>query len=350
MPKTDISLLYGQYNSLVKNDNNITISQTIPFPTVFSANAALGNEKIKSSQIQVMVVQNELVFQVKTLYTNLQYLYSKEKLLLEQDSINMGFVKSAILKYKTGEGNLLAKVTAETQLKDIQNLLAQNQSDIEIYTSKLQILLSSGNEIQIADRQLKESRNPLLADSIALNENPNLAYLRQQVNVAAKLQRVELAKALPDLTLGYFNQSLTGIHNNVLYGNDKRFQGFQVGLAVPIFYRSYSAKGKAAEIGKDLAQNELYLQKQGIVGHYQQAIKEYAKHSARHDYFQSSAMTNAAQLLKNSTIAYQHGEIGYSEYLINLKQVNTIKENRLLALLEVNQSINQIEFLTGNIK
>ncbi len=350
IPKTDVSLLYGQYNSLVKNDNNITISQTIPFPTVFSANAALGNEKIKSSQIQLAVAKNELIFQVKTVYTNLQYLYSKEKLLLEQDSINMGFVKSASLKYKTGEGNLLEKVTAETQLKDVQNLLAQNRSDIEIHNNKLLTLLGIANGAEIADRQLKENQAPLLADTVALKENPNLVYLRQQVNVAAKQQRVELAKALPDITLGYFNQSLTGFHNDVFYGSDKRFQGFQVGVAVPVFYKSYSAKGKAAAIGKDIAENELYLQKQGIGGQYQQVMKEYAKNSARYAYFHGQAMANATLILKNSHIAYQNGEIGYSEYLINLKQVNTIKENHLMALLQVNQSINQIEFLTGNIK
>ncbi|MES2622598.1 MAG: efflux RND transporter permease subunit, partial [Bacteroidota bacterium] len=90
MPKTDVSLLYGQYNSLVKNDNNITISQTIPFPTLFSANASLGKERIKASEYQLAATKNELIFKVKTVYTNLQYLYSKERLLQSQDSIYSG--------------------------------------------------------------------------------------------------------------------------------------------------------------------------------------------------------------------------------------------------------------------
>ena len=350
IPKTDVSLLYGQYNSLVKHDNNLSISQTIPFPTVFSANAALGNEKIKASQIQLSITKNELVFQVKTVYTNLQYLYSKEKLLLQQDSINMGFVKSAALKYKTGEGSLLEKVTAETQLKDVQNLLAQNQSDIEIYTSQLLTLLGVAKGTEIADKQLKETQISLETDTNALKENPHLAYLRQHINVATKQQRVEQVKALPDITLGYFNQSLTGVHNEVYYGSDKRFQGFQVGVALPIFYKPYSARSKAAVISKSIAENDLLLQQQNIGGQYQQAIKEYAKNKARYAYFQESAMTNAALILKNSNMAYQNGEIGYSEYLTNLKHVNAIKENNLLALLQVNQSINHIEFLTGNIK
>jgi cobalt-zinc-cadmium resistance protein CzcA len=353
MPKTNVSMLYGQYNSLVKNDNNFTISQTIPFPTLFSANAALGDERIKASQFQVASTKNELIYQVKTVYTNLQYLYSKEKLLLQQDSIYKGFVKSASLKYKTGEGNLLEKVAAETQLKEVLSQLEQNSADIEIYNNQLSTLL--GNQVSgITEKYLKENNITPLTDSVSVKENPVLAYFRQQIVIADKQRKVELAKALPDITLGYFNQSLTGFQNvngnEVFFGQNKRFQGFQVGLAIPLFYKSYSAKAKAAAISKDMATNDLDLQESKLSGQYQQVLREYLKNKERYAYFQTSALNNAALILKNSRIAYQNGEVGYSEYLLNLKQVNTIYEGHLMALLQVNQSINHIDFLIGNIK
>ncbi len=350
MPKTDISMMYGQYNSLIKNDKNFTLSQTIPFPTLFSANSALGDERIKASQFQVASTKNELVYQVKTVYTNLQYLYSKDKLLLQQDSIYKGFVKSASLKYKTGEGNLLEKVAAETQLKEVQSQLEQNRADIEIYNSQLATLL--GSMINISEKDLKEKSIVPVSDSASVKDNPLLAYFRQQIVIADKQRKVELAKALPDITLGYFNQSLTGFQNvngsEVYFGQDKRFQGFQVGLAFPLFYKSYSAKAKAAAISKDIATSDLDLQERRLTGQYQQVLREYIKNKDRYGYFQSSALPNAALILKNSRIAYQNGEIGYSEYLLNLKQVNTIYESNLMALLQLNQSINHIEFLTGN--
>ncbi|RZL18981.1 MAG: hypothetical protein EOO89_04650, partial [Pedobacter sp.] len=80
---------------------------------------------------------------------------------------------------------------------------------------------------------------------------------------------------------------------------------------------------------------------------YQQAYQSYLKSKDRFDYFNNSALSNAALILKNSRLAYQNGEIGYTEYLLNLKQVNTIQENHLLAMLELNQSINKIEYLIG---
>jgi len=351
MPKTEMSLLYGQYNSLVKNDNNITISQSIPFPTLFSANVALGKERIKASEYQLAASKNELIFKVKTVYANLQYLYSKERLLQSQDSIYSGFLKSAAMKYKTGEGTKLEQVTAETQLKDVQNLLEQNRSDIMIYRGQLSVLLGKP-VVALTDPYLSESAIPILGDTSLISINPNISYLRQQLAVAEKQRKVELAKALPDFTVGYFNQSLTGFQNvngaEVLYGSGKRFQGFQFGIAVPIFYSSFSAKAKAAAVTKEIAANDLDLSLKQTQGQYAQALNEYLKNSARFRYFKTSALANAALILKNSRIAYQNGEIGYAEYLLNLKQVNAIQENHLMVLLQLNQSINQIEYLTGN--
>lgn len=353
LPKTDVGLLYGQYNSLVKNDNNFTVSQTLPFPTLFSANSALGNERVKASEYKMASTKNELVYQVKSVYTHLQYLYAKEKLLNEQDSIYKGFLKSASMKYKTGEGTLLEKVTAETQLKEVQNLLEQNRLDIAIYQSQLQYLVNSKEELILEDQYLKEKSIPLEADSSLIHGNPELAYLKQQVVVAAKQRKVEQAKALPDITVGYFNQSLSGFQtvngSEVYFGNDKRFQGFQLGLSIPLFYKAYASKAKAASINKEIAGNELTLRQQQFKSQYQQSLNEYLKNKERYAYFKDSAGSNAALILKNSRLAYQNGEIGYSEYLLNLKQANSIFEGRLMALLQLNQSINQIEFLTGKI-
>jgi len=352
MPKTDVSVLYGQYNSVVKNDNNFSITQSIPFPTLFAANSALGTEHVKASKLMVAATKNDLIFQVKSVYINLQYFHSKNRLLAAQDSIYQGFLKSAALRYKTGEGTLLEKVAAETQLQDIQNLSKQNLSDLLIYSSQFATLLGSNQTIQLSEQFLNSTpKMSFMTDSTATGANPTLSYLRQLVLVADKKRKVETAKALPDVTIGYFNQSLTGFQNvngtEVFYGSNKRFQGVQLGLSLPIFFSAYSAKAKAATISKSIAENELVVQQRSLDSQYQQAFQGYLKSKDRYDYFASSALANAALILKNSRLAYQNGEIGYAEYLLNLKQVNTIQESHLLAMLELNQSINKIEYLIG---
>src|SRR5688572_5119841 len=70
LPKTEVSLLYGQYNSYVRNDNNITITQSIPF-SVMGSQGALNRARVISEEKQKAVTENEVVLQVKQVYHQL---------------------------------------------------------------------------------------------------------------------------------------------------------------------------------------------------------------------------------------------------------------------------------------
>ncbi|MGC3946205.1 MAG: hypothetical protein QM762_17095 [Chryseolinea sp.] len=72
--KTNVVYMRGQYNSFAKDDNNVTVSQMTPFPTVFGAQSNLNRSLIEGSELQKSTVQNELLFQVKQAYYQLVYL------------------------------------------------------------------------------------------------------------------------------------------------------------------------------------------------------------------------------------------------------------------------------------
>jgi len=351
IPKTEISGQFGQINSYIKNDNNFGISQTIPFPTVLTANASLGNALIKSSELKANITKNELVFQIKKTYLQLQYLYTKQSLLKKQDSIYQGFLKSASLRYKTGESTLLEQSTAETQLYETQNILKENDANIQIYLSQLQTLLGSEQAVSIANKELTEQTFSVTNDEKATSGNPVLSYIQQQIEVADKQKKVESAKMLPDITVGYFNQSLIGAPINAtsaeLATSSDRFQGFHLGLSIPIFFGSYDAKIKSASINKEIAQTALENNQIHLKGQYEQAIQEFQKSKSSLEYYKTSGLPNANLILTKSQSAYKNGEIGYSENLLNLKTANGIKENYLSAILQYNQSITLLEYLSG---
>ncbi|EOR96163.1 Cobalt-zinc-cadmium resistance protein CzcA [Arcticibacter svalbardensis MN12-7] len=349
--KTDVSLLYGQYNTLNKTDNNVTITQKIPFPTYFSAQAALGNSMIKSSKFKLAATENDLAFQVKSTYFQLQYLMSKKGQLLREDSLYRGFLKSADLRYRTGETNLLEKTTAETQLNELHNQIQQNQADTQIQLEQLTSLLNNENTIVvIADTVLVE-RSFNLSDTISLTNNPSLALIKQQVEIAQNQKRVEVAKALPDITLGYFSQTLIGNQSvngtEVYYGSGDRFQGFQLGISLPIF-SSFKAKVRAAEINAQVAESDYSLQQNNVNRQYRQSVQEYLKNKNSLAYYKSSALANAELILKQIQSAYKSGDISFAEYLISVRDALALRKGYLQALNEYNQSVVQLEFLIGN--
>jgi cobalt-zinc-cadmium resistance protein CzcA len=351
--KTNISLMRGQYNSL-NTDNNISINQSVPFPTVFSSQAKLNTALVKGSELKLQVSQNELISQVKAAYYNLRYLQAEQMLLNTQDSIYSAFSKAAELRLKTGESTLLERTTAETQLMEVRNLQAQNVSDLHIYTAHLQALLNTKNEVQIINSAFTKIDLALPSDSMAFIRNPALTYLKQQIEITNKQKKVEAAKALPDFNLGYFNQSLTGYQNvngtDQYFDGSKRFTGFQIGISIPLWVVPQVARVKAAGINQQVVQNNYDQYLANMQGQYNQAIQEYLKGKNTIAYYEQNALPNADLLIKQADKGFKSGEIGYVEYLQGLKSALSIKATYLRAINQYNQSVIILEFLIGENK
>lgn len=349
--KTDIGVMIGQYNSYKWGDNYFTVSQTIPNPKNFSSQKALGDELIKSADYKKIFTVNELTWNVKQVYYQLMYLHGREQLLKEQDSIYNEFLKSASLRFKTGESNLLEKATAETQLTEIRNQQQQNGADIQSYNYALQQLTGTDTAVNIIADSLEERNFALMNDTAAVNSNPYLAYLQQQINVLQKERDVVAAQRLPDFTFGYFNQSLIGNPVNEtgkLATGGNRFQGFNAGIALSIFNKPIKARIKAAEINKQAAENDLMYNQSLLQSQWQQAIQQYLKDKSSVSYYRSSALKNADLILRQAKLGYQQGDTDYAEYLLAIRNALQIKENYLQNLNQLNQSIIQLEYLAGN--
>ncbi len=338
----------GQYNSIVQDDN-FTLTQTLPFPTAIGSQVKLGKEQLIGSQKNLMVAQNNLVFEVKSVYEQLLYQNALQKLHLTQDSLYADFAKASALRYKTGESNLLEKTTAETQLLEVKNLLKQNEADIQILETKLQALLKSDASVIAAD-----VLNRLLSDSEIsyVENNPQLAYFKQQVNISQQFKKVERNKLMPDILLGYFNQSLVGVQNidgqDQYFGRDKHFQGFQLGFGIPLWFAPHVARSKAAAFQEEASRKNAEYYETSLNSEARQALQELDKNLASLNYYESSALTNADLILSQSRKAYRAGEIGYIEYLQALRNAITIKSNYLIALTQYNHSIIKLQFLSGN--
>ncbi|WP_295125110.1 CusA/CzcA family heavy metal efflux RND transporter [uncultured Chitinophaga sp.] len=348
--KTNIGLQYGQFNS-IKNDNNINISQSIPYPGVFRNRGLLSDARIEGARKNLAVDKNELTYQVRSAYGQLSYFRALQTLYQQQDSIFGSFKKAATLRYETGESNLLESTTAQTQYNEMRNQMEKNEADIRAYTAELQRLLNTSEEVsQPAQNFLPEIYLPDMIDS-ATQANPLIAQQKQQVEIADRTVRLERSLSAPDFTLGYFNQSLIGTQNvngtDVYYGGGKRFQGVQAGIAIPLFFKPYSARIKAAAIDKQVAATQLNLSEVNLKGAFSQAYQELLKNARSMSYYEKDALPNAALLLKQAQLAFQNGEIGYVEYLQSLRTSSDLRFGYLQAINEYNQSVYRIKYLAG---
>ncbi|HEY5749319.1 MAG TPA: TolC family protein [Chryseolinea sp.] len=352
IPKTDVSLMYGQYNSIQKADNNLTIVQSIPFPTTFGTQKELNKAQVESALMRERVSKNELAFQVKLVFNQLLYLKLRRGSLLQQDSLLGDLLRIANVQYKTGEGTLLARTTAETQWSEIQNINARNEADIRIALNHLQLLCQS-SPITDVQGSLDDFIPASEIDSLAFQDNPSLAYTHQQVEIAHWQRKVETARALPDLRVGYFNQTLIGMQNvngqDQYFSASKRFQGFQVGIQIPLWFAPHTARIKAATFAKEVAQKQNEAFALTLAQQYGQAVQEAIKNRNSLAYYTGSALGTAALLINQSRVAFKNGEVDHTALLLNLRQALTIREGYMTAMLQYNQSRIIIDYLNGKM-
>lgn len=349
LPKTSVSLLTGQYNSFTRQDNALTITQTIPF-TVFGSQGNLNSSLVTSSELRKSATENQLIFDVKQVYFRLAFLEARGNLLMQQDSIYNGFYRAASLRYKTGETNLLERTTAETQLNEVRNKIARNEADARATRTQLQVLLNTDFLPGTNPSEWHELPFSLIPDSTALLSNPSISFMKQQTEVAGNLKKLEIARTAPDIVLGFFSQTLidnVDLKTGRIATNSDRFTGFQVGVALPLWFVPYQGRIQAAEYGRLAAQSDYEYYRITVLGQYHQALQQYRKNRSSLDYYNTSALPNADLILKQSETAYRNGEIDYAAYLISLQSAITIKEGYLQTLSDYNQSIIYIESLSG---
>jgi len=352
IPKTSIDGQYGQFNSYSK-DNSFTVSQSFAFPTVYINQNKLAKANIKSSEWQLKTSQLEIATQVKQIYWQLAYLYSKQKLFAYQDSLYTGFQKAAELRAKTGETNRLEMISARSQSLEIKNQLQQINADLVIYNQKLQTILNVETTLYPADTVLHRIDYLPAADKSVLAANPSVSYINQQIEVSRLEKKVESSRILPDLSIGYFSQTMQGTQeiNGVprIFGTGNRFTGIQAGIAIPLWFAPYSAKTKAAKFKEKVAQANAEYYSKSLSGNYRSLMLEFSKNSNSVDYYEKQAIPEADLIIEQATRSYKAGAMDYLDYILSLNRALSIKQSYLDAQNNYNQTIISIDFITGKI-
>ncbi|MES2873806.1 MAG: CusA/CzcA family heavy metal efflux RND transporter [Daejeonella sp.] len=349
LDRTSITYQKGQINSS-NQDNHFLISQKTEFPTVYSSQSRLADQRIKSSERSFAITENDLIRQVKSVYYELVYLRGKERLFTYQDSLYSNLVKASDLRYRTGESNRLEKVTSETQLMELKNAIIQNQADILIAQNRLQTLLNTKERLSVDDLLIKRPLE-IPQDSSAIAQNPYLKFLEQEINVRRSETSLQQARRLPDFTAGYFNQSFQGLQNvNGIPQNftrKDRFMGFQIGIGIPILPGGNKAKINASKISEQIAAANFQYQQTNLQGELQQLIQQYNKHNSALDYYEKSALAQADLIIQNAEKGFKGGEIAYLQYLQSMSISIKIKSDYMQELFLYNQSVLDIENIIG---
>lgn len=347
IPPTEIQGEYGQINSAY-NDSKFIISQSFQFPTIYKRQKALNNEYYKENAFQVALKENELIKQVKEIFFHQVYLKEKEKILIKTDTIYRSFLEKAAFRFAKGESNLLEKIFAETALGKIQMQLKELRRDYDIEKLKWQVLLNQEAEIVPAYTSVKLLFNEDIQMQQILEKNPLLKILQQQKEIAKATTQLEIAKKLPDLSIGYSNASIQGIGaDEIYYKKSNRFNAVQLGVGIPLFTGAQKAKINSSKTLELMSENNLQVAIQQLSNDFKIQLQEFEKNKEMITYYETFALPNAEIMKKTANIQFSTGEINYLIWANLIQNAIIIESEYLDAVNEMNQIINQLHYLAA---
>ncbi len=344
--KTQFGADLGQVNT-ASFDTKFSIAQNFSLPTLYKKQQAVAGTVLLQSQTQTQLQMADIVKLVKQVYLQLQYLAKQKALLQRVDSMYQQFATIAQLRYEKGESSLLEKTTLNNQVQQVHLQKQMLQADESVAILQLQVLLQTAQAFQITDSL---NVRPLLIDTTLLKTHPYWQWQQQQHQLAVQQTALEKAKLLPDVSLGYTNQSFVGWQVNKnrteqYVNGTTRFSAAQLGVAFPLFAKAQKARIQAAKANEAIVQAnvqiaqtdmQLQVQKWGVQQlQYWQALQ----------YYISNALPQSNVMIAHANAHYQTGQISYLEWTTLMTNAFSIHSQYVQTLWQFNQSQIELDYL-----
>jgi heavy metal efflux system protein len=346
LPQTNVTAEVGQINSFYV-DNRFGVSQSLSFPSVYAAKREVQQKEWQAALSTVSLKESEIRKNVSQLFYTILQLQKKEQILQSADSIYDIFLKKATLRLERGESNILEKTTAESLRGNIALQLRNLSQELEITKLQLQYVMNTEEAFELNSGSEILAYN-LPSDSAGISQHPILQLFDNKIKTSESEIKLEKMKLLPDIGLGYFNMTMRGLGaDNVSYSYSTRFSSGQVGIGIPLFFGSQYSKIKALKINRTIAENAYWAQKKNLDVKWEATMKQFQNASQTVDYFKAKALPDAELIIRTARRQFEQGEINYLEWVMLTNQALQTKSNYIDALKNLNESVIELNYLTG---
>lgn len=352
LDKTEIAFSQNPASS-GDTDNGLTFSQSIEFPTVYTARRGQLKAETQAEKSRLNVTSQQLRFEIANVYYAMLYQTHRLQILLQQDSVIQRYCDVARKRYKAGEARQLEFLSADRMRNDNRLEMTKVKNEAENLQMALMALLNTTTPVvPAADNLVIPQSSPMNA---AFNYQQTADAQYQKDLISALDQEVKCAKTgyAPSLSLALRSQLLIDswdpYHINRQRFTEGNFFGFEVTVGVPLFYGATKAKVKAAQKDREVAQLAMQQEQREKERDYKQGYNRLQNAIKRMEYYSGENMAKAKDIERLSTLEYENGEISYVEYAsalqeaidMRLKQAEVVNEynEAVLALMALNNSL-----------
>lgn len=285
----------------------LVASQSFDFPSVYVQKNKLSKSKAASFDRQGAEFRQQILLQAKEICLDL-VLLNQQRALLDQRRQNAEqLAELYAMRLETGDANILETNKIDLELLNAKTEARMNES---ARIAKLQELatLNGGIAIDFTDTTYMSDGDILSFEELraeAVTSNPQLLTLKSEQVAARRQLSVNKSKSLPGFELGYRMNTATG---------GERFNGFLVGISIPLFSNRNNVKqAKAQALYTDLQlESTITTVESELHQLYNQSV---ALKTSMDEYNTVLKSQNSLALLNK---AIQTGQISMIEYFVDV--------------------------------
>lgn len=311
------------------------VQQSLAFPAAYVWQHREAKHRLGIREWELDRLKNILVRDVKTAYLELVFL--KHLLVNYQllDSNYSNISDAALKNFEHGETGKLEYLTVKAKSKEIAMQLDKISSDMDAAKIRLTALMKSEEPFEVEPMEYKP---------IDLLENTELMaeagrYYMLNSSAATAAARVERYSSFPDLQLEYF----LGVNDGTEFN---RYNGFQIGLGIPLWFPARHAAIKSKRLLADAMQQQSDNQLLKLKSRRDQLMLELGVRQLRLDYYTSEGIELAREIRSAAQLSYQSGGIGLFQYLLSLENALRIEVDYLNVVNDYNLIVLEINHLS----
>lgn len=316
--------------------HGIYLQQDFNLPAIAKQKTVLQEELAKAGEWQKLATQKQLERSISSLYQQLLFLKSQQKLNKELLLIYSKIEVMAQKRVAVGETGKLPLITTQSAK---QQVLLQQMNMQQNYTEqflRLQQFLLDSNLVGITDSILIPFKLPVQKND--LTQHPLIQQLNQTIRINTVQSKVIKSQLLPQLSTGLQLQVVGQTFPNV---------GLQIGVNVPLFQKGIKAQVQAnALTTKILEQNKVW-QLQQLNSQQTIALQNMVLLQKQMDYFERILLPTLEEQQELSQQAYRIGESGYLNVLQGLQQIIRAKRQYLQLIFQLNLAWIDYNFLAN---
>lgn len=336
--KTIVFYGYDQ-NNIAENGyplKVIGVEQNFNFPTTYMANSEANKINISIADAEFKRQKQILTKNVSQSYHEILYILNKQKYYSQIDSLYRSLNSGAELSYQMGDISQLDLLNAKAKQQQINLAVTKLKHDLDIAYSALQALLQCDSAFVVPLQTL----SLIPVEDYNAESNPGVQMMKMQTEYQSALLKVEQNKLLPDISLSYFNGT------NQFTGS-KNYQGFQFGLAIPVFFGGQKARIAANKIAVSLNENLQANYLTTLDLKYNKLNNELMKYHESIESYNTSGKRLSEEIIRTSVKTFNIGEIDFFRFVLSIENALSLTLDYFDNVAKYNQVALEINYLTN---